>query len=84
MENTLFEDVFDVQKKDPDGKRFDKGGLHQGRHLGFVQRPAVARAFSLDLTATASFSQCLGTCSNRTFTSSRPLWTSTSTYSRSR
>jgi hypothetical protein len=25
MENTLFEDVFDVQKKDPDGKKFDKG-----------------------------------------------------------
>lgn len=24
MENTLFEDVFDVQKKDPDGKKFDK------------------------------------------------------------
>lgn len=25
MDNILFEDVFDVQKKDPDGKKFDKG-----------------------------------------------------------
>lgn len=27
QENVLFEDVFDIQKRDPDGKKFDKGEL---------------------------------------------------------
>lgn len=57
MENILFEDVFDVQKKDPDGKKFDKGasvrmrlstGREQPQAVRSVQiaRPPVRRAVS--------------------------------------
>lgn len=35
MDNILFEDVFDVQKKDPDGKKFDKGEPFSGTHDGW-------------------------------------------------
>jgi len=37
MENIMFEDVFDVQKRDPDGKKFDKGGF-------LTLRPSAAAA----------------------------------------
>lgn len=35
MANSLLDDVFTVQKLDPDGKKFDKGSFHRV-HRGFA------------------------------------------------
>ena len=51
MSRLLFEDIFEVLDKDPDGKHFDKGAASELQQAtGCVQRHALEHAFAVPVT----------------------------------